>query len=144
MINKDHVQAIGRYIIDGMSDKEACILAEVPYSEFTELLEINEDIREYFEKKRVKFKHNHLQEIQSRKSDKSSQWLLEKLRPDEFGPKTKANTQPTINIISQFISDIQNENAPIIDIEVGKARKKNQKILKGGKQGGQGISEILN
>lgn len=139
-ITKDDLEAIGKYIATGMTEQEACILADVSHSDFLLLKEKNSKIRDFVEKKKVRFKYAHLNEIQKNKSDKNSQWLLEKLVP-EFSPKAKNDGGNTINIISQIIKEIQNESEPIIDItrgsrvELGTRTESDQKIK---------VAEILN
>lgn len=118
-INQESLQEIGNYIISGMSEKESCILVDVSYEQLQELMKNNEQVRDFIERKRVKFKFNHLREIQKNKSEKNSQWLLEKLRPDEFGSKAKSQEAPTINIISAIIKDIQHDDQSIVRISRG-------------------------
>jgi hypothetical protein len=115
-ITKEKLEDIGSYIIGGMSEKEACILSDISVVELTALKERNETVRDFLEKKKIKFKYNHLKEIQKNKSEKNSQWLLEKLRPDEFGPRSRQSDAPTINIISQIMKEIQNDNEPLVVI----------------------------
>lgn len=117
-ITKEKLTEFANYILTGMTEKESCVLADISYDNLKSLMERNEEIREYIERKKVKFKYNHLKEIQSKKSERNSQWILEKLRPDEFGSKNKGEA-PTINIISQIIKEIQNDTKPIIDITRG-------------------------
>jgi len=106
-MNKDNLEKIGKYLLEGLSEDEACIMCDVDPSDFRKIKEGDIVIRKYIEKKVVDFKHIHLQTIQTKKSEKNSQWLLEKLRPEEFG--TKVNKNPTtVNIISQIIKNIQN------------------------------------
>lgn len=114
MIDKERLEHIGAYILKGMSEREACILSDVTPSELTKLKEKNEKVRDFIEKKKIKFKFNHLKEIQDNKSEKNSQWLLEKLRPEEFGPRSRQTETPTINIINQIMKEIANENEPLV------------------------------
>jgi len=118
-VNQDTLTKIGIFILDGMSEAEACILSNVSYLELQEKKNDNEIIRNFLEKKFTEFKYNHIQEIQKSKSEKNSQWLLEKLRPDEFGSRAKQPDGPTINIISAIIKDIQNDNQGLIAISRG-------------------------
>ena len=70
-------------------------------------------VNKYYNKKNIEFKLLHIETIQKSKSDKNSMYLLEKLRPAEFGTKAKQEG-PTINIISAIIKDIQNDNTQSI------------------------------
>ena len=83
--SKETLSDIGGYILNGMSEQESCILSGVLYKDLQVLQEGSDTVRDYIKKKHIQFKHNHLREIQSKKSEKTSQWLLEKLRPEEFG-----------------------------------------------------------
>lgn len=113
-LTPEKLQEIGSYVIKGMTEKEACILIDFDYNEFLSLKESNEHIRKFIERTIVKFKLAHIETIQSKRSDKNSMYLLEKLRPDEFGSKSKGDG-PTINIIKAIINEIQNDNTtPII------------------------------
>lgn len=109
-INKDSLTDIGKYILNGMSEKESCILAGVKYADLQHAQEVNEVVRNFIERKNTEFKLNHLEEIQKNKSEKNSMWLLEKLRPKEFGSKANQGEGTTINIINSIMKEIQNEN----------------------------------
>jgi len=109
VISKMDLENLAKYILDGMTEDEACILCSIDKYELQDLKETNIDVRNFMEDKHVKFKYKHLQEIQKIKSEKNSQWLLEKLRPEEFGNKMNKNSNPTtVNIIRNIINQIQN------------------------------------
>lgn len=114
IIDKEAVTTIGTYILDGMNERESCILAGISYPDLQALKEKSENVRDFIEKKHIQFKHNNLKAIQAKKSEKNSQWLLEKLRPEEFGTKLKSQEQPRANIISLIIKDIQNNDNNIV------------------------------
>lgn len=107
-ITKEVMERMAKYILDGLTENEACILCGVSSAELRRLKDRNESVRLYFEQKAVLFKHKHLEEIQKTKSEKNSQWLLEKLRPDEFGSKAKNSNPTTVNVIKTIINSIQN------------------------------------
>lgn len=110
---------IGDYILQGLSEKESCILSDVNYDDFLQEKESNEVTRTFLEKKKVKFKQVHLEAIQKTKSDKNSMYLLEKLRPEEFGSKPKGEGT-TVNIINAIMKEIQNDNtSPIVALNRG-------------------------
>lgn len=106
MTNED-LAKICEYVLTGLSEKEACILSDVDPSVFQMKKESNPKVNEIIEKAKIQFKLAHIKEIQNKKNGNNSQWLLEKLRPEEFGNKTK-DTQFNVNIISQIINSIQN------------------------------------
>jgi hypothetical protein len=109
-IDKELLKQIGMYITDGLTEEESCIMAGCSYDDLNTLKENNEDIRIFIEKMKVKFKHAHLKEMQSKKSEKTSQWLLERLRPEDFyiGARSKVSNQ-TVNIIGTIINEIQED-----------------------------------
>lgn len=107
-ITKEILVDIGKYIQDGLSEKEACILCDVDHADLCTMKEMSDDITKFLEKQMVLFKHAHLKEIQSKKSEKNSMWVLEKLMPEQFGSKAKNPEGPTVNIIRQIIMSIQN------------------------------------
>lgn len=109
-MDKEKLKEIGSYILIGMNEKKACTLADIPYSVFLKQKEIDEPTRLYIEKKKVEFEKIHLEVIQRTKSEKNSMYLLEKLRPEEFGSKSKGEG-PTINIVNAIIKEIQNDNS---------------------------------
>lgn len=119
MLTPEKLKAIGEHILNGMTEREACVLEDIKIEDLIKLKNENEKVRNYIEKKFVTFKYKHLKEIQGKKSEKTSQWLLEKLRSDEFGTKSKGGEPQTINIISQMIKQIQYENEPIINVSRG-------------------------
>lgn len=114
-MNKEKFQEIGLLLLKGLNEKKACILSDVDYLEYIQAKENDPVIRIYVEKKIAKFELNHLEVIQKTKSDKNSMYLLEKLRPDDFGTKAR-NQGPVINIISAILKEVQNDNTinPIV------------------------------
>lgn len=110
-----------------MTEREACILVDVPLEVFNAAKENDESIRKYLEKKIVEFKLKHIEQIQKEKSDKNSMYLLEKLRPDEFGGKQK-NAPPSLDTVSIIIKSIQNDpNASLIQISNRGQREESQR-----------------
>lgn len=109
-ITKEILIDIGKYIQDGLSEKEACILSDVDHTDLLTMKEMSDDVTKFLEKQMVLFKHAHLKEIQSKKSEKNSMWVLEKLMPEQFGAKAKNPEGTTVNIIKQIIMSIQNDS----------------------------------
>ena len=122
-MNKDILNNICLYILNGMSEREACTLASFSYNELQNLKTESSKLREAIEKKHIEFKYNHLREIQKNKSEKNSMWMLEKLRSDEFGSKARSSEAPTVNIINAIIKDIQNDNVGIVRISRNSTRE---------------------
>lgn len=102
---------IGKYILEGLTESEACLMSDAKLEDLDILKENNEKIRDFIEKQKVKFKYSHLQEMQTKKSDKTSQWLLERLRPEDFSTQ-KSKSATTINIIGTIIKQIQQDDRP--------------------------------
>ena len=119
MITKEQLEKVGTHILEGMTERESAILADVSWAELQETKESSQNARDFLDKKTIEFKSNHLKEIQKNKSEKNSQWLLEKLRPDEFGSRVRPQSGPTINIIGAIIRDIQNEETQIVGFSRG-------------------------
>lgn len=115
---EEFLKKMGEYLLEGLSEDEACILIGVDPAEFREKKEKNEEVRLFVEKQRIEFKRTHLKEITTKRSDKNSQWLLEKLRPEEFGNK-KQTDGTTVNIIGAIVKAIQNgkDNKDIITVQ---------------------------
>lgn len=125
-MDKEKLKAIGVYLLKGLTEKEACVLLEVPYAIFLKQKENDEPTRKFLEQQIVKFKLKHLEVIQKTSSEKTSMYLLEKLRPDEFGNK-KGGEGPTINIISAIIKAIHNDPAnSIISVSRGERKTKEE------------------
>lgn len=118
-ITSETINDVGLHILNGMTEREACTLADVDFNQLQEEKENSEILRKFIDKKHVEFKANHLKEIQKNKSEKNSMWLLEKLRPEEFGSKARSHDGPTINIMQQIIREIQHDDQNIITISRG-------------------------
>lgn len=132
-MDKEKLKKIGLYLLKGLTEKEACVLLDVPYAVFLKQKENDEPTRKFLEKQTVEFKLKHLEVIQKTSSEKTSMYLLEKLRPEEFGNK-KGGEGPTINIISAIIQAIQNDPANSIITFTRGERKQDDKreIIKEG------------
>jgi hypothetical protein len=117
MIAKENLNELGVFLLEGMSEPEACILAGINFQELQLAKEGSDIIRDFIEKKQTEFIRNHLVEIQKNKSEKNSMWMLEKLFPDRFGTKVRGGgDNNTINIIGTIIKQIQNEDTGIVRI----------------------------
>lgn len=103
------LKEIGSYLLEGLTTDEACVLASVDHARFKEFLKTNTVLQTFINKKNIEFKQKHLREIQGKRSDKTSMWMLENLRPEEFGSKKKTG-DTTINIVGAILKDIQQSN----------------------------------
>lgn len=128
------LKRIGEYILEGLSEDEACVLAGFDPDVFHRAREADKGIRLYLEKQRVQFKHIHLKQINEKRSDKNSMWILEKTLP-EFGPnRNKQVAEETATIIGAIIREIQNDHgtANIINVpatDTTAKREINQAVL---------------
>lgn len=107
MITTEKIVEITSHILEGLTQEEACIVCDEDPSELKDLIETNPSVKKFIDKANINFKLAHLKAIQSKKSGNNSQWILEKLRPNEFGSKANINNGP-INIIGEIIQNIQN------------------------------------
>lgn len=105
--DEEQTRALGSYLLDGLSIKEACILTGFPFPTLKALLREDSLLSEFIQKKEIEFKHKHLRQITSKPTDKNSQWILEKLRPGEFGSKVAPPSTANINIVNTIVKDIQ-------------------------------------
>ncbi len=138
--DKNLLIQIGSYMLEGLTEDEACIMIGFPTVKLHSILENDESVRNFIDKKKVEFKHKHLKVIATKSSDKNSMYILEKLRPDEFGNK-RSSGDTTVNIISAIIKDIQNgseQNAIIGTQAVVLGPKSNQ-----GDTAPRSVNEIL-
>jgi hypothetical protein len=135
---------IGQYIIEGLTEEEACILSEASYDNLVALKEKNEDIRNFIAQMRVKFKYAHLKEMQTKKSEKTSQWLLERLRPEDFYIGNRSKTPQTVNIIGTIIQQIQNDNTRPLISRTREDRLNQESESNEDNQGPARVIEVLN
>lgn len=109
-MDTNQLKQIGGYILEGMTESEACILSGVKTEVLNEHKEDNEDVRNFIDECTVKFKYNHIKAMQGKKSEKVSQWLLERLRPADFNLSARSRTSTTINVIGTIIQQIQSDD----------------------------------
>lgn len=108
-LHRDKLAEIANYVLEGLSEDEACVLSGFPPKAFKEIKQSNEGVSMYLQKKAIEFKRKHLKIINEKRNDKNSMWLLESLRPEEFGVKKKSGGT-TVNVIGAIIKDIRQAN----------------------------------
>ena len=108
MDSDELIKAIGRYILQGLSEKESALLCGLTEIDLENLKAKSPSLKDFLEKKKIEFKLNHLKIINEKSDTKTSQWLLEKICPEQFASK-KVVEQPQ-NIFAVLIKDIQNNN----------------------------------
>lgn len=127
-LHRDKLAEIANYVLEGLSEDEACVLSGFSPKVFKEIKQSNEGVSMYLEKKKIEFKRKHLKIIGEKKSDKNSMWMLEALRPEEFGAKKKGNT--TVNVIGAIIKDIQQSDDLLVKTQnESVAQKRGEKQL---------------
>jgi len=154
--SKEVLARVGQYILDGLTEDEASMLAGYDPRDLRILRQNVPSLASFLDKEAVKFKHNQLKTVQKKGDGKTAQWLLEKLRPNEFAAKHSADSGNTqVNIFNRIIKEIQQgDQTPVTkvyDIEEAlqdNGDKPNQipaELAKGQPKGQiYGIKSILN
>lgn len=111
---RETLAKIGAYILEGLTEDEACIMAEFPLGDFKELRQNHQVLSTYLDKMNIEFKRKHLREVNAKKSDKNSIWMLENLRPEQFGGKKRPGGD-SVNAIAAIIKAIRqgNDSLPV-------------------------------
>ncbi len=128
-LHKDMLVKIADYVLEGLSEDEACILSGFPPKDFKEIKQKNHDVAMYVQKKKIEFKRKHLRLVGAKGNDKNSMWLLEALLPEEFGTKRKGG-DTTVNVIGAIIKDVQMANElPVKGQDGVEARTREMKTI---------------
>jgi len=88
----EEAKNMGLYIEQGLSAREAGLLAGYAPEELDELQKISGEYRRFVENQMIKFKQKHLKVISDKSDPKTSQWLLERTFPEEFSNKQPVGT----------------------------------------------------
>jgi len=108
---------MGTYIQQGLSAREAGLLAKFVPEELDELQKMSDEYRGFVEKQMIKFKQKHLKVISDKSDPKTSQWLLEKTFPNEFAVKPSKTFQDSGGsgtVIAAIFKTVQaSEDAPV-------------------------------
>ncbi len=107
---------MGLYIQQGLSAREAGLLAKFAPEELDELQKISDTYRRFIENQTIVFKQKHLKVISDKSDPRTSQWLLEKTFPNEFAIKpTKIPTGGgSSTVIAAIFKTVQaNEDTPV-------------------------------
>lgn len=106
---------IGEFIVQGLNEEEACLLANFDYDVFLEAKKRSVIVANYIRKQLIKLKQKHLKVIQENPSDKNSQWILEKVFPEEYGSSKKKDAESNLGQLAAIIKAIQHDpNSHII------------------------------
>lgn len=108
---EDEMARICLYIQDGLSVRESCILAGYDHDEFKEAMSQYRSVRNMVEKKEIEFKYERLKRLKNDSKSANQVWLLENLRPTEFGKQKGefSSADPAVTIAT-FIKEIQSNN----------------------------------
>lgn len=106
---------IGGFIAEGLNEEEACLLANFDYDIFLESKKKSPIVANFIRRQLIKLKQKHLKVIQQNPSDKNSQWILEKVFPEEYGSSKKKEGENNLNVLATIIKAIQHDpNSHII------------------------------
>ena len=105
-ITPEQFTSLGNYIMQGMNESESALLAGIPKLTIMVMRRKSDQYNDYIERKKLEFKQKHLKVLSNKNDPKISQWLLERLAPDEFSNKSKKDEVPT-NVVAAIIRDIQ-------------------------------------
>lgn len=104
-IPKEAFDKMGKYLMQGMNETEAATLAGIDKLKLAIARRSSNDYNEFVHKKKLEFKAKHLRVLSTKSDPKISQWLLERLSPDEFS--TKAKPEVPTNVVAAIIKEIQ-------------------------------------
>lgn len=139
--SEDATLKICSYILDGLSLRDACLLAGYPYNVFQAAVKEYPQVANLVDKKRAEFKHARLKRIKDDPKTANQIWILENLLPDEFGKKAQSQSQENpVATIANFIKEIQknNDQTQIVSHETNMAQAKKNS------DGSYSVDDVLN
>jgi len=116
-LDKITLATIGKYLLDGLTEEEACILAGLSHEKIAYLQRTNNGYNKYVEKKRIEFKHRHLRNVNTKTDAKASQWMLEKTLPNDFSGKTTKREDEgatSSSVFAAIINEVQSRDTSVI------------------------------
>ena len=105
-LSEEKLKKLGNFILQGMNENESATLAGVSRLDILRLRRTSDSYNIFIEKKKLEFKHKHLKVLSVKSDPKISQWLLERLSPEEFSTNKKKVDVP-VNAMAAIIKDIQ-------------------------------------
>lgn len=108
-ITPEQFTKMGNFLMQGMNENEAALLAGLDKLTIAVMKRNSANYNEFVERKKLEFKRKHLQILSTKKDPRISQWLLERLSPEDFSGKKKGNDVPE-NVVASIIRDIQQGN----------------------------------
>lgn len=123
--------AMGEYIKQGLTPMEAGILAGFAPEALLELQKTSDTYRRFVEKKLIEFKQSHLKVMADRTDPKTSQWLLERSFPNEFGPRVTKNvdSEGSSTVIAAIFRTVQRQQdnpIPTKYVDITNSQEKEQ------------------
>jgi hypothetical protein len=109
-ISPEQFKLMGSYLMQGMNESEAAVLAGIDRMKLMVARRSSQAYNNFVEKKKLEFKSKHLQVLSSKPDPKTSQWLLERLSPQEFSSKGSRSEVPQ-NAVESIIKAIQEGGA---------------------------------
>lgn len=106
----------------GLTVQESCLLADVKYEPFKELLQKNGFVGKLIMLKELQYKKDLLATLSNKArdgDDKLATWLLERRYPGEFSKRKPKEDDGTSNVIADALEFIREhgDNAPIVKQE---------------------------
>lgn len=108
-ITAEQFTKLGNFLMQGMNENEAALLAGLDKLTIAVMKRNSALYNEFIERNKLEFKRKHLHILSQKSDPRISQWLLERLSPEEFSGKKKADEAPP-NVVAAIIRDIQQGN----------------------------------
>ena len=112
------LQEISKYIEDGASEEEACILVGIEHEEFKKVKDRYRSVAQKIRHSEIKFKYKQLRKVGKDPKAASAMWLLESRYPKEYGKKTKkdSNAEDAATFAARFLKEIQKNSQDASEI----------------------------
>jgi len=109
---------MGKYIAQGLDDFEAAILSKFSEAEIIEMKKKSTEYADFVRLQKIKFKQGHLKTISDKNDSKTSQWMLERTFPEEYG-KGSGSIPPGeegATVVAAIIRTIQRKDAQPVKV----------------------------
>jgi len=150
-LEDERTTQMGIFMQEGLDDYEAAVLAGYAPVHAQELRKSSKEYRDYVEMQTIKFKRKHLQLVNGKSDAKTSQWLLEKRFPNEYGSAKRGGgdgegSSPSVltailrtiqrqdnNVISETrVLSVQNQKTPAQNDRAGRHIGLKEEFVPGG------------
>jgi hypothetical protein len=118
LMDDPRIQQMALYIQQGLDTMEAAILAKFSEEEVQHMQKADNEFAKFVRLQRIKFKQSHLKTISAKSDAKTSQWMLEKTFPEDFGKQGSGNPdgQSDGTVITAIIRSIQRKDAEPVKV----------------------------